>query len=160
MLTREKSKLPLKVNRDVFKSMRCLCLLKGIRRLGRNMALVHTHYFKSAAHKHACDKKKKTKQNSAMETTFDLGIRQSPLNALVFLLLLLIKILCGHGHSAQSGASFPIAAGSDRLFLLCGRSARFSGVLELPILTLCQIKHPEFLRGWYQARQVPGALAS
>lgn len=74
--------------------------------------------------------------------------------------LLLIKILCDPGHPVQSGASFSIAAGSDRLFLLCGRSAQFSGVPELPILTLCQIKHPEFLRGWYQARQVPGALAS
>lgn len=92
--------------------------------------------------------------------SFDLGIRQSLLNALVLAPYQLIKILCGHGHSAQSGASFPIAAGSDRPFLLCGRSARFSGVLELPILTLCQTKHPEFLRGWYQARQVPGALAS
>lgn len=95
-----------------------------------------------------------------MEKIFDLGIRWSLLNALVLVPYQLIKILCGHGHSAQSGASFPIAAGSDRPFLLCGRSARFSGVLELPILTLCQTKHPEFLRGWYQARQVPGALVS
>lgn len=56
MLTHDEGKLPLKV------SVRCLCLLKGVRRLDGNMALVHTHYFKSVAYKYACDLKKKKKQ--------------------------------------------------------------------------------------------------